>query len=82
MLDIVGYVLWTLLIVLGIAIIGLVLLHRGRGGGVSVMFGGGIASGIQSTGSGEKTLTRVTWAVAVVWATVIVLLGLLSKFTA
>lgn len=82
MLDIVGYVLWTLLIVLGIAIIALVLLHRGRGGGVSDMFGGGIASGIQSTGSGEKTLTRITWTVSAVWATVIVLLGLLNRFSA
>jgi len=72
--------LWTLLVVTSVAIIGLVLLHRGRGGGISDMFGGGLASGIQSTGSGEKNLGRITWGVIIVWGIVIVLLGLITKY--
>ncbi len=73
--------LWILLVVTGVAIIGLVLLHRGRGGGISDMFGGGLASGIQSTGSGEKNLGRITWGVIIVWGIVIVLLGLVTKYS-
>ena len=73
--------LWTLLVVTSVAIIGLVLLHRGRGGGISDMFGGGLASGIQSTGSGEKNLGRITWSVVIVWGIVIVLLGLITKYS-
>ncbi len=71
----------VLLVVLGVVIIGLVLIHRGRGGGMSDMFGGGIASGVQSTGTGERNLTRITWGVAVVWGIVVVLLGLLTRFS-
>ena len=73
--------LWALLVVTSVTIIGLVLLHRGRGGGISDMFGGGLASGIQSTGSGEKNLGRITWGVVIVWAIVIVLLGLITKYS-
>ena len=74
--------MWSVLVVSSVAIIGLVLLHRGRGGGISDMFGGGLASGIQSSGSGEKNLGRITWGVVVVWACAIVFLGLITKYTA
>ncbi len=73
--------LWTLLVVCGVTIIGLVLLHRGRGGGISDMFGGGLASGIQSSGAGEKNLGRITWIVIIIWGIVIVLLGLINKYS-
>ena len=74
--------LWILLVVTSVAIIGLVLLHRGRGGGISDMFGGGLASGISSSGSGEKNLGRITWGVVIVWSIVIILLGLVNKYSA
>ncbi len=73
--------LWSLLVATGVAIIGLVMLHKGGGGGISDMFGGGIASGIQSSGSGEKNLGRITWGVIIVWGIVIVLLGLIAKYS-
>lgn len=72
--------LWSLLVATSVAVIGLVLLHQGRGGGISDMFGGGLASGIQSSGSGEKNLGRITWGVVIVWGIVIVLLGLVTKY--
>ncbi len=74
--------LWSLLVATSVGIIGLVLLHRGRGGGISDMFGGGLASGIQSSGSGEKNLGRITWIVVIVWSIVIILLGLVNKYSA
>ena len=57
----------------------LILLHRGRGGGLSDMFGGGISSSVGSSGVAERNLNRITVSFALVWAVVIVLLGLLQK---
>jgi preprotein translocase subunit SecG len=44
------------------------------------MFGGGIASGIQSSAVGERNLTRITWTVAAVWGMTVILLGLMARF--
>ena len=57
----------------------LVLMHKGKGGGLSDMFGGGISSSVGSSGVAERNLNRITVAFALVWAVVIVLLGLLQK---
>jgi preprotein translocase subunit SecG len=72
--------LWVLLVITSLSIIGLVLVHRGRGGGITDMFGGGIASGIQSSAVGERNLSRITWGFAITWFMIIVLLGLINKF--
>ncbi len=74
-------VLWGLLVATSFLIIMLVLLHRGRGGGIADMFGGGIASGINATGSGERNLDRITWGVVIVFGMVVVLLGLIAKYS-
>ncbi len=58
----------------------LVLLHKGKGGGLSDMFGGGMSSGVGSSGVAERNLNRITLASAVLWAVVIVLLGVLERF--
>ena len=58
----------------------LVLLHKGKGGGLSDMFGGGMSSGAGSSGVAERNLNRITVALGVLWSTVIVLLGLLERF--
>ena len=57
----------------------LVLLHKGRGGGQSDMFGGGISSGLGGSSVAERNLDRFTVAVGVVWAVAVVGLGLLLK---
>jgi preprotein translocase subunit SecG len=58
----------------------LILLHKGKGGGLSDMFGGGMSSGAGSSGVAERNLNRITVALGVLWATVIVLLGVLERF--
>ncbi len=58
----------------------LILLHKGKGGGLSDMFGGGMSSGAGSSGVAERNLNRITIAVAVLWSAVIVLLGVLERF--
>ena len=74
-------VLWVALVISSVLMIFLVLIHRGRGGGITDMFGGGLSSGIQSSAVGERNLTRITIGVALFWGMMVVLLGLVSRFT-
>jgi len=57
----------------------LVLLHKGKGGGLSDMFGGGISTGAGSSGVAERNLNRITIAFALVWLVAIILLGVLQR---
>lgn len=79
-MEILSTVLWVLLLTTSVLIVALVLVHRGRGGGITDVFGGGIASGIQSSAVGERNLSRITWGVTIAWAMSIVLLGLIEKY--
>ncbi|MBU4335181.1 MAG: preprotein translocase subunit SecG [Actinobacteria bacterium] len=72
-------VLQVLLVITSLLLIPLVLLHKGRGGGLSDMFGGGISSSAGSSGVAERNLNRITIGVALAWAAVIVVLGLLER---
>lgn len=58
-----------------------ILLHKGRGGGLSDMFGGGVTSSLGSSGVAERNLNRITVVVALVWFTSIVALGLIERFS-
>ena len=58
----------------------MILLHRGRGGGLSDMFGGGVTSNLGSSGVAERNLNRITVILALVWVASIVVLGLIIKF--
>ena len=53
-----------------------VLLHSGRGGGLSDMFGGGGSAALGSAAA-ERNLTRITTVFALVWIFTVVALGLL-----
>ena len=68
-----------LLIITSVALVLLVLLHKGKGGGLSDMFGGGMSSSLGGSSIAERNLDRLTIAVAIVWAACIVALGLLAK---
>jgi preprotein translocase subunit SecG len=57
----------------------LVLLHRGKGGGLSDLFGGGISSSLGGSSVVEKNLDRLTIFCGVVWFACIIGLGLLLK---
>jgi preprotein translocase subunit SecG len=57
----------------------MILLHKGRGGGLSDMFGGGVSSGLGGSSVAEKNLDRITIGVAIVWVVCIIVLGLLLK---
>jgi preprotein translocase subunit SecG len=78
--DIVRYTLQGVLVLTSLFLTLLILLHKGRGGGLSDMFGGGVSSSLGSSGVAERNLNRFTIAVGLVWAAVIVLLGVLARF--
>jgi preprotein translocase subunit SecG len=59
-----------------------VLMHKGRGGGLSDLFGGGISSSMGGSSVAERNLDRLTIVVGVVWLAAIVALGLLYKIGA
>jgi preprotein translocase subunit SecG len=67
------------LIISSVLLILLVLLHRGRGGGLSSLFGGGMQSSLSGSSVVEKNLDRFTLIVGVVWLICITGLGLLIK---
>jgi preprotein translocase subunit SecG len=57
----------------------LVLLHKGKGGGLSDLFGGGVSSSLGGSSVVEKNLDRITIGIGIVWFACIVALGLLLK---
>ncbi|MDT0265099.1 preprotein translocase subunit SecG [Streptomyces sp. DSM 44915] len=57
----------------------LVLMHKGKGGGLSDMFGGGMQSSVGGSSVAERNLDRITVVVGLVWAAIVVVLGLLMK---
>ena len=58
----------------------LILMHKGKGGGLSDMFGGGLTQNAGTSGVAEKNLNRLTVIVALIWVAVIIALGLLAKY--
>jgi preprotein translocase subunit SecG len=73
-------VILTLQIVLSLTsvlLVILVLLHRGRGGGVSDLFGGGFSSSLGGSSVVEKNLDRFTIAIGVIWLACAIGLGLI-----
>jgi preprotein translocase subunit SecG len=57
----------------------MILLHKGRGGGLSDMFGGGSSSGLGGSSVAEKNLDRITIGVGLIWVACVIALGLLLK---
>jgi preprotein translocase subunit SecG len=70
----------VLLNVCSLLLILLVLLHKGKGGGLSDMFGGGVSSSLGGSSVVEKNLDRFTIVLSLVWTATIVALGLVLKF--
>jgi preprotein translocase subunit SecG len=69
----------VLLILTSIGMVVLVLLHKGKGGGLSNMFGGGVSSSLGGSAVVEKNLDRLTVVFGLIWFVSIVALGLLLK---
>ena len=79
-MQILNAVLLVVLAITSILLTLLILLHKGRGGGLSDMFGGGVTSSLGASGVAERNLNRITVILGVVWFACIVVLGLLTRF--
>ena len=80
-MDILRIILQVLLVVSSFFLIMSILLHKGKGGGLSDMFGGGISSSAGSSGVAERNLDRITVGVGLMWSLTIIGLGLLVKLS-
>ena len=73
--------LFTIILVIASALmILLVLLHKGRGGGLSDMFGGGVSSSLGGSSVAERNLDRFTIGVGMIWFACVIALGLLLAY--
>ena len=67
----------VVLIITSLLMVVLVLLHKGKGGGLSDLFGGGVSSSLGSSSVVERNLDRLTIYTGVVWFLCIVGLNVL-----
>ena len=68
-----------IVVITSVALALFVLMHKGRGGGLSDLFGGGISSSLGGSSVAERNLDRLTVIIGVVWLAAIVALNLLYK---
>ncbi|GAA3693845.1 preprotein translocase subunit SecG [Zhihengliuella alba] len=81
-MDVLKIILQVLLGLTSLLLILLVLLHKGRGGGMSDMFGGGMTSNLNSSGVAERNLNRLTVGMGLAWGGIVIALGLIMRFSA
>lgn len=79
-MEIVRILLNVLLVTSSIFLVLLILMHKGRGGGMSDMFGGGMSSSLGGSSIAERNLNRITVAVSILWITSVVGIGVLIRF--
>ncbi|MFJ7749515.1 preprotein translocase subunit SecG [Arthrobacter sp. NPDC097144] len=80
-MEILKIILLVLLAITSLLLTMLILLHKGRGGGMSDMFGGGMTSSMGSSGVAERNLNRFTVILGLSWGLVIIALGLIQRFS-
>ena len=82
MVGILTIALAVILVITSVLLIVLILLHRGKGGGLSDLFGGGVSSSIGGSSVAERNLDRLTVALGLIWTAAIIAVGLLVRTTA
>lgn len=75
-MTIIAWTLGVILVISNLLLMLLVLLHRGRGGGLSDLFGGGFSSSLGGSSLAERNLDRFTIAIGLIWAASVIGLGL------
>ena len=74
------FALSILLIVASLVLIVLILLHRGKGGGLSSMFGGSFYSSLSGSSVVERNLDRITIIAGIIWSVCVIGLGILYRY--
>lgn len=75
-MTIIAWTLGVILVISNLLLMLLVLLHRGRGGGLSDLFGGGFSSSLGGSSLAERNLDRFTIAIGLIWAASVIGFGL------
>jgi preprotein translocase subunit SecG len=75
----VSVVISIVLVITSLLLVLLILLHRGKGGGLSDLFGGGVSSTLSGSSIVEKNLDRITIFTGIVWFAAIIAEGLVLK---
>ncbi len=75
-MTIIAWTLGVILVISNLLLMLLVLLHRGRGGGLSDLFGGGFSSSLGGSSLAERNLDRFTIAIGLIWTASVIGLGL------
>ena len=70
----------VIVVLLSLLLTMLILMHKGKGGGLSDRFGGGITQNAGTSGVAEKNLNRITVTVALVWVALIIALDFMAKY--
>ncbi|MDN5793589.1 MAG: preprotein translocase subunit SecG [Brevibacterium aurantiacum] len=81
-MEILNIILIVLLVITSIFLTLLILMHKGKGGGMSDMFGGGMSSSLGSSGVAERNHNRFKTLMAIFWGGWIIQLGLITRFNA
>ena len=74
--DIITYITVAVNLVAMFAMVAGILMHSGRGGGLSDMFGGGGGAALGSSAA-ERNLNRITFVLALIWGITVIALGFL-----
>ncbi|MDY6810359.1 preprotein translocase subunit SecG [Gordonia sp. HNM0687] len=69
------------LVITSVMMVVLVLLHRGKGGGLSSLFGGGVQSSLSGSSVVERNLDRLTVFVGIIWFIFIIGIGVDIKLS-
>jgi preprotein translocase subunit SecG len=72
--------LTIILVLTSLLLIVLVLLHKGRGGGLSDMFGGGVSSSLGGSSVVERNLDRLTVGIGIIWFATVIALGMYMAY--
>lgn len=79
MVEMIDIAVKVILVLTSVLLTLLILLHRGKGGGLSDMFGGGLMGNVESSGVAERNLNRWTVGIALLWVVCIIAEDLLIK---
>lgn len=74
--DVMLYIVLVINVISMVALIAGILMHSGRGGGLSDMFGGGGGAALGSTAA-ERNLNRITFVFSLIWILTVVALSFL-----
>ncbi|ALB03175.1 MULTISPECIES: preprotein translocase subunit SecG [Kocuria] len=79
-MEILQDILLGIIVLTSVLAVVLVLLNKGKGGGLSDMFGGGMTQSLNTSGVAQKNLVRLTTTVIIVWAVCIAAYGISMRF--